>query len=77
MLMGTENTMYKSKSLHIHRNNNNHILEIQNCKHTHCFLIHLNYFILFLKYQKHTNPWPNPERTKFFFLKKTPQRCHF
>jgi hypothetical protein len=43
MLMGTENTMYKGKSLHIHRNNNkNHILENQNSKHTHCFLIHLN-----------------------------------
>jgi hypothetical protein len=38
MLMGTENTMYKGKSLHVHRNNKNHILENQNDKHTHCFL---------------------------------------
>jgi hypothetical protein len=42
MLMATENTMYKGKSLHVHRNNKNHILENQNGKHTHCFLIHLN-----------------------------------
>jgi hypothetical protein len=42
MLMGTENTMYKGKSLHIHRNNKNHILENQNGKYTHFSLIHLN-----------------------------------
>jgi hypothetical protein len=42
MLMGTENTVYKGKSLHAHRNNKNHILENQNGKHTHCFLIHMN-----------------------------------
>jgi hypothetical protein len=34
--------VYKGKTLHIHRNNKNHILENQNDKHTHCFLIHLN-----------------------------------
>jgi hypothetical protein len=45
MLMGTENTVYKGKSLHVHRNNNkNHILENQNGKYTHCVLIHLNFF---------------------------------
>jgi hypothetical protein len=42
MLMGTENTIYKGKSLHVHRNNNNHILENQNGKHTHFFLVHPN-----------------------------------
>jgi hypothetical protein len=59
MLMGTENTMYKGKSLHVHRNNKNHILENQNGKYTHYFLIHLNNFYFILKYKKHTNPWPN------------------
>jgi hypothetical protein len=39
MLMGIENTVYKGKSLHVHRNNKNHILENQNGKHAHCFLI--------------------------------------
>jgi hypothetical protein len=42
MLMGNENTLYKGKSLHVHRNNKNRILENQNGKHTYCFLIHLN-----------------------------------
>jgi hypothetical protein len=42
MLMGIENTVYKGKSLYVHRNNKNHILENQNSRHTHCFLIHLN-----------------------------------
>jgi hypothetical protein len=32
-----------------------HILENQNDKHTHCFLIHLNFIKLKLKYQKHAN----------------------
>jgi hypothetical protein len=41
ILMDTENIVYKSKSLHIHRNNTNHILENENGKHTRCFLIHL------------------------------------
>jgi hypothetical protein len=40
MLMDIENTMYKGKNLHIHRNNKNHILENQNGKHTHCFMTH-------------------------------------
>jgi hypothetical protein len=44
MLIGTENTIYKGKILHVHRNNKNHILENQNGKHTHCFLLHLNNF---------------------------------
>jgi hypothetical protein len=35
-------TVYKGKSFHVHRNNKNHILENQNSKHIHCFLIHLN-----------------------------------
>jgi hypothetical protein len=26
MLMGIENTVYKGKSLHVHRNNKNHVL---------------------------------------------------
>jgi hypothetical protein len=61
ILMDTKNTMYKGKSLHIHRNNNNnhHFLEDQNSKHTHFFLIHLNNKYKY-KYKKHTNPWPNP-----------------
>jgi hypothetical protein len=37
MLMGTENTLYKGKSLHIHRNNKIHILENQNGKYIRCF----------------------------------------
>jgi hypothetical protein len=41
--MGTENIVYKGKSLHVHRNNKNHILENQNGKHSHCFLLHLNF----------------------------------
>jgi hypothetical protein len=43
MLMYIKNTVYKGKRLHIHRNNKNHILENQNSKHIHCFLIHLNF----------------------------------
>jgi hypothetical protein len=78
MLMGTENIMYKGKSLHVHRNknnnNNNHILE--NSKYNHCFLIHLNYFILFYKYKTHTNPWPNSKGQRPFFSKNI-QNCHF
>jgi hypothetical protein len=42
MLMGTENTMYKGKSLYVHRNNKNYISKNYNGKHTHCFMIHLN-----------------------------------
>jgi hypothetical protein len=42
MLMDIENTVCKGKSLHVHSNNKNHILENHNGKHTHCFLIHLN-----------------------------------
>jgi hypothetical protein len=38
MLMGTENIVYKGKSLHVHSNNKNHILENRNGKHTHCFI---------------------------------------
>jgi hypothetical protein len=44
MLMGIENAVYKGKSLHVHRNNKNHISENQNGKYTRCFLIHLNFF---------------------------------
>jgi hypothetical protein len=40
--MGTENTVYKGKSLHVHSNNKNHILENRNGKYTHCFMTHLN-----------------------------------
>jgi hypothetical protein len=32
MLMGIENTEYKGKSLHVHRNNKNHILQNQSRK---------------------------------------------
>jgi hypothetical protein len=42
MLKGTENKVYKGRSLHVHRNNKNHILENWNGKHTHCFMTHLN-----------------------------------
>jgi hypothetical protein len=42
MLMGNKNIVYKGKSLHVHRNNKNYILENQNGKHTHYFLIHLS-----------------------------------
>jgi hypothetical protein len=49
--MGTKNIVYKGKSLHVHRNNKNHILENQNDKHTHYFLIHLNKFLFFYKLQ--------------------------
>jgi hypothetical protein len=51
---GTENIVYKGKSLHVHRNNKNHILENQNGKHTRCFLIQKKN-----KNKKNTNPWPN------------------
>jgi hypothetical protein len=44
--MNTENTMYKGKSLYVHRNNKNHVLENRNGKHTHCFMTHLNYFLI-------------------------------
>jgi hypothetical protein len=40
--MGTKNSMYKGKSLHVHNNNKNHILENRNGEHTHCFMTHLN-----------------------------------
>ena len=41
--MGAENTVYKGKSLHVHRNLiKNHILENQKNTHTHCFMIYLN-----------------------------------
>jgi hypothetical protein len=55
MLMGTENTMYKGKSLHVHSNNKNHILGNRNGEHTHCFMTHLNN----KKDQIHTNLWSN------------------
>jgi hypothetical protein len=42
LLMGIENTMYKGKSLHVHRNNKNRNSENHKGTHTHCFLIHLN-----------------------------------
>jgi hypothetical protein len=42
MLMGTQNTVYKGKSLHVHRKIKKHLSENWNGKHTHCFLIHLN-----------------------------------
>jgi hypothetical protein len=42
MLMGIENIVYKGKSLFVHRNNKNYILQNQKGKHTHCFLIHQN-----------------------------------
>jgi hypothetical protein len=59
ILMDIKNIVYKGKSLHVHRNNKNCILENQNGKHTHCFLIHLNKNKNKLNYQKHTNPWLN------------------
>jgi hypothetical protein len=40
--MGTKNIVYKGKSLHVHNNNKNHILENRNGKHTHCFMTHLH-----------------------------------
>jgi hypothetical protein len=42
MLMGTESAVNKGKSLHVYRNNKNHIFENLDGKHSHCFLIHLN-----------------------------------
>jgi hypothetical protein len=42
MLMGTENTVYKGKSLHVHSNNKNHVLENRNGKHIHSFMTYLN-----------------------------------
>jgi hypothetical protein len=68
--MGTQNIVYKGKSLHVHRNKKNHILENQNDKYTHCFLIHLNIKIK-NEYKKCTNPWPNSQRLKAFFSKNT------
>jgi hypothetical protein len=65
MLIGYENTVYKGKSLHVHRNNKNHILESQNGKHTHCFLIHLNKLFLKKNIKKHTNPWPKGQKPFF------------
>jgi hypothetical protein len=68
MLIGPQNIMYKGKCLYIHRNNKNHILENQNYKHIHCFLVHLNKKKL-KKYRKHTNP--NPKGWSSFFSRNT------
>jgi hypothetical protein len=75
--MGTKNTVYKGKSLHVHRNDKNHISENQNSKHTHCFPIHLNNKKL-KKYIKNTQIHGlTPTKDQGLFSQKTPQNCHF
>jgi hypothetical protein len=69
MLRGTKNIVYKGKSLHVHINNKNHILENQNDKHTHYFLIHL-----YIKNIQIHDLTPKGWR---HFSSKTPQNCHF
>jgi hypothetical protein len=68
--------MYKGKSLHVFSNNNNHISENRNGKHTHCFMIHLNKNKL-KKYIKNTQIHGlTPKGQKPFFSKNI-QNCHF
>jgi hypothetical protein len=76
--MDTENTVYKGKSLHVHSNNKNHVLENRNGMLTHCFITYLN------KNQnqnqikiKYTQIYGlTPKRQKPFFSKNI-QNCHF
>jgi hypothetical protein len=68
--MGTENTVYKGKSLHVHSNNKNHVLENRNGKHTHCFMTYLNKNKNKIKI-KYTQIYGlTPKRHKPFFSKK-------
>jgi hypothetical protein len=69
LLMGTKNIVYKGKSLHVHRNNKNHISENHNGKHSHCFLIHLN----FLKIKSRQIHGLTPKGQSSFFSKNTPK----
>jgi hypothetical protein len=64
MLMDTKNIVYKGKSLHVHRNNKNHISKDQNCKYTHCFLIHLNEFFIFLNIKNTQTYGLTPKRRR-------------
>jgi hypothetical protein len=70
MLMGTENTVYKGKSLHVRRNNKNNISKNQNGKHNHCFMIHLNKFYLFLNIKSTEIHGLTPKGQSSFFSKK-------
>jgi hypothetical protein len=71
MLMGTENTVYKGKSLHVRRNNKNNISKNQNGKHNHCFMIHLNKFYLFLNIKSTEIHGLTPKGQSSFFSKNT------
>jgi hypothetical protein len=71
MLMGTENIVYKGKSLHFHRNNKNHISENQNSKHIHCFLIHLNKIKIKIKIKNTQIHGLIPKGPSSFFSKNT------
>jgi hypothetical protein len=76
MLKGTENTMYKGKSLHVHSNNKNRILENRNGKHTHCFMTHLNKNKLKKNIKNTQNHGLIPKGQKPFFSKNI-QNYHF
>jgi hypothetical protein len=72
MLMDIENIVYKGKSVHVHRNNKNHVSKNQNGKHIHCFLIHMNYiYILYcLKWkEKFFSLVPGRDRFAHFLQK--------
>jgi hypothetical protein len=69
MLMGTENTMYKGKSLHVHSNNKNHILENRNGKHTYRFMTHLKKKLKIKKIKNTQIYGLTPRRQKPFFSK--------
>jgi hypothetical protein len=68
--MGTENTVYKGKSLHVHSNNKNHILENRNGKYTHFFMTHLNINKNKIK-NKNTQIYGLIPKEETFFSQKT------
>jgi hypothetical protein len=74
--MDTENTVYKGKSLYVHRNNKNHILENRNGKHTHCFMTHLNKKKIKKKF-KNTQIHGLTSKGQKPFYSKNIQNCHF
>jgi hypothetical protein len=76
VLIGAENAMYKGKSLHVHSNNKNHILETRNGKLTHCFLTHLNKNKIKIKIKNTQIHGLIPKGHKPFFSKNI-QKCHF
>jgi hypothetical protein len=74
--MGTENTVYKGTSLHVHSNNKNHILENRNGKYTHCFMTHLNQIKSNQKI-KNTQIYGLTPKVQKPIFSKIIQNCHF